>query len=92
MIVRVHNTHRDMARAAAGFGAGLIQDAVARQGRAVIVLSTGMSQAVFLEELTAVADVPWSKTAMFHLDDYIGLQMAELAISMKLFAEILLRI
>jgi glucosamine-6-phosphate deaminase len=73
MIVRVHNTHRDMARAAAEFGAGLIQDAVARQGRAVIVLSTGMSQAVFLEELTAVADVPWSKTAMFHLDDYIGL-------------------
>jgi glucosamine-6-phosphate deaminase len=73
MKVYVHNTHRNMARAAAEFGAGLIRDAVARRDRAVIILSTGMSQAVFLEELTAVTDVPWNKTTMFHLDDYIGL-------------------
>jgi glucosamine-6-phosphate deaminase len=73
MKVNIHNTHREMARAAAGFGAELIREAVARRGRAVYILSTGMSQAVFLEELTAVPDVPWSQTTMFHLDDYIGL-------------------
>ncbi len=73
MKINVYNTHRQMARAAAGFGAGLIRDAVASRGQAVFILSTGMSQAVFLEELTAVADVPWDKTVMFHLDDYIGL-------------------
>ncbi len=73
MKVNVHNTHRDMASAAAQLGAGLIRDAVGRRGKAVFILSTGMSQAVFLEELTAVADVPWDKTVMFHLDDYLGL-------------------
>ncbi len=73
MKINVYDTHREMARAAAGFGAGLIRDAVARRGRAAFILSTGMSQAVFLEELTALAGVPWDKTVMFHLDDYIGL-------------------
>lgn len=73
MKVIIHNTHREMARAAATFGAELIRRAVARRGRAAFILSTGMSQAVFLEELTAVPNVPWDKTTMFHLDDYLGL-------------------
>jgi glucosamine-6-phosphate deaminase len=73
MKVIANETHRQMARAAAVFGADLIRRAVERRGSAAFILSTGMSQVVFLEELTAVPGVPWSQTVMFHLDDYIGL-------------------
>ena len=73
MKVNAYATHTDMARAAAEFGADLISEAVARRGRAVYILSTGMSQAAFLDELTSIPDVPWNRTVMFHLDDYLGL-------------------
>lgn len=49
-----------------------INDAIARNGEARIVLSTGSSQFETLAELVHM-DVDWSRVTMFHLDEYLGL-------------------
>ncbi len=43
-----------------------------RRGRAAFIAATGMSQVGFLNALVATPGIAWEKTAMFHLDEYIG--------------------
>lgn len=62
-----------MAQAAARNAAQHIRDAITRQGRATFVAATGASQFQFLEALVAMPGIDWSRTRMFHLDEYIGL-------------------
>ena len=66
-------TKIEMAHASAAKAAELLRDAVARQGHAAFVAATGASQFEFLDALTSTPDLDWSKTTMFHLDEYIGL-------------------
>jgi glucosamine-6-phosphate deaminase len=47
--------------------------AISRAGKAVFIAATGTSQFDFLEALTREEGIDWSKTTMFHLDEYIGL-------------------
>ena len=49
----------------------LINEAIAKNGNARIVLSTGASQFDTLEALRQ-KDIDWTKVEMFHLDEYIG--------------------
>lgn len=63
---------------AADFSAGVIAKAVEERGAARIVLSTGQSQFEFLDYLVK-EDIPWDKVEMFHLDEYIGLDLADRA-------------
>jgi glucosamine-6-phosphate deaminase len=63
----------EMAQAAAQKAAALLQNAIARQGHAVFIAATGMSQFEFLEILTATPGIDWQKTTLFHLDEYIGI-------------------
>jgi glucosamine-6-phosphate deaminase len=62
-----------MAEAAAARAAGFLTDAIARKGHATFVAATGASQFEFLDALASAADIDWSRTTMFHLDEYIGL-------------------
>lgn len=57
---------------AAKASAKIIRDAIAEQGYARIILSTGASQFETLEHLVK-EDIDWSKVEMFHLDEYVGL-------------------
>jgi len=57
---------------AAAYCAGIINDAIIRNGKARIVLSTGASQFDTIQALTEM-DIDWQKVEMFHLDEYIGL-------------------
>jgi glucosamine-6-phosphate deaminase len=62
-----------MAHAAARKAAQHLRDAITRQGCATFVAATGASQFEFLEVLAATPGIDWSRTMMFHLDEYIGL-------------------
>ncbi|HEY63688.1 MAG TPA: glucosamine-6-phosphate deaminase [Caldilineae bacterium] len=73
MQIFVFPTKREMAKASAAKAAEALREAIARKGHATFVAATGASQFEFLEELTAIPDIDWSKTTMFHLDEYIGL-------------------
>ncbi|GBG10335.1 glucosamine-6-phosphate deaminase [Paenibacillus agaridevorans] len=57
---------------AARESARIINEAIAVNGTARIVLSTGASQFEFLEHVVKM-DIAWEKVEMFHLDEYIGL-------------------
>ena len=62
-----------MSRAAARHAARTLGAAVSAQGRARIVAATGASQFDFLDALTAMPDIDWTRVEMFHLDEYVGL-------------------
>lgn len=69
----VFPTKSEMAQAAAAKAAELLRAAIANKGHATFVAATGASQFEFLAALTAMPDIPWERTTMFHLDEYIGL-------------------
>ncbi len=72
MEVNVFESKAAMGAAAAAKGAQFITKALEEKGRARIILATGASQFEMLSELVK-ADLDWSKVAVFHLDEYIGL-------------------
>jgi glucosamine-6-phosphate deaminase len=61
-----------MGKLAAKHTAKLLNEAIAKQGYARILLSTGASQFPFFVEIIK-EDVDWSKVEMFHLDEYVGI-------------------
>jgi glucosamine-6-phosphate deaminase len=71
--VRIFDSKQDLGRAAAESAATAIREAIVRAGEARVIAATGASQFEFLDALTAVAGVDWSRVAMFHLDEYVGL-------------------
>ncbi|MBR7146465.1 MAG: 6-phosphogluconolactonase [Oscillospiraceae bacterium] len=66
--------------------ARLLNRAIAENGSARIILSTGASQFTTLEALIA-EDVDWSKVEMFHLDEYIGIDESHPASFVKYLKE-----
>ncbi len=50
-----------------------LQAAINTNGHASFIVATGASQFDFLNALTADSSIDWSKTTMFHLDEYIGI-------------------
>jgi len=79
MQISVFPNKIEMGQAAAARAAELLIDALARQGHATFVAATGVSQYEFLDALASTPGIDWSKTTMFHLDEYIGLPEAHAA-------------
>jgi glucosamine-6-phosphate deaminase len=73
MKIKVLKTKYDMGKAAAEEAARILVDAIKEKGEATFIVATGASQFEFLENLTSISSIDWSKTTMFHLDEYIGL-------------------
>ena len=73
MEIKVFRSKGDLAQAAAVQAASLIREAISRRGIARIIAATGASQFEFLDVLTRVPDIDWSRVEMFHLDEYVGL-------------------
>ena len=63
-----------------------LNKAIKENGRARLLVSTGMSQFETLEALRR-ADVDWAKVEMFHLDEYIGLDETHKASFIKYLKE-----
>jgi glucosamine-6-phosphate deaminase len=61
--------------AASEAAAAALTTAIASAGSARFVAATGASQFEFLAALTARRDIDWSQTEMFHLDEYVGLDI-----------------
>jgi glucosamine-6-phosphate deaminase len=91
MVIKIFDTRRAMAGAAAEHAAEAIAAAIATTGNARIVAATGTSQLEFLEELTARPGVDWSRVTLFHLDEYVGLPIDHPASFRKYLLERLIR-
>ena len=72
MIITISKNASELGAAAARFAGAKLREAIARNGEARLVLSTGQSQFETLEALLK-EDVDWKKIEIFHLDEYIGL-------------------
>ncbi len=71
--VSVLATPAAMAEQAAAAAATVLDQAVARNGVAHAMFATGNSQLAFVDALIALgAQVPWSQTVIFHMDEYVG--------------------
>jgi glucosamine-6-phosphate deaminase len=64
-----------LGEAAARQAAKVLSEAIAKNGKARLILSTGQSQFETLQALLASA-VDWSRVEMFHLDEYIDLPVS----------------
>jgi len=62
-----------MAKVAAAQAAAELRRVIDERGKARIVAATGAAQFEFLEALTSLPGIDWTRVEMFHLDEYIGL-------------------
>jgi len=73
MNINLFRTKEGMGMAAAQKAAEILKDAINKKGEAHFIAATGASQFEFLEQLIQLHSIDWSKTRMFHLDEYVGL-------------------
>ncbi len=73
MEIKIFPTRLETSQQAAAQAADLLRQAIRERGRAVFIAATGASQFDFLAALAAAPGIDWSKTTMFHLDEYVGL-------------------
>lgn len=87
MKVTVYENKEGMGAAAACNAADGIRIALASKGYANIILATGASQFEMLSVLATIPDIDWSCVNMFHLDEYIGLDITHPASFRKYLTE-----
>ena len=73
MQLRLTNEPSTMAREAADDVESALRQALAARGEATAVMATGISQLGMLEALVRAPGFDWSRVALFHLDEYVGL-------------------
>ena len=73
MLIKIYEDKNALAQAAAEHAATSLGVAMQNRGTARIIAATGVSQCEFLDHLTAMPGIDWSRVEMFHLDEYIGL-------------------
>ena len=76
----------ELGQEAARYSADIINDAIDKNGKARIILSTGASQFDTLKALIK-EDIDWEKVEMFHLDEYINLPVSHPASFRKYLKE-----
>lgn len=73
MEIGVYKTAKDCGEAAGRKAAEILKETIAKKGNVTFVAATGASQFDFLQTLIADKEIDWSKTTLFHLDEYIDL-------------------
>jgi glucosamine-6-phosphate deaminase len=73
MEIKTFNDKRTLGDIAAEHAAVSIRRAIEQRGQARIIAATGAAQFEFLETLTTLPNIDWSRVEMFHLDEYVGL-------------------
>jgi len=71
--IKIFEIKQEMGKAVAKQAARILRRTIKEKGEAVFVAATGASQFEFLEALITLPSIDWSKTTMFHLDEYIGI-------------------
>src|SRR5215813_5385360 len=72
MEIKTFNDKRTLGAKAAEQAAASIRRAIEQRGNARIIAATGAAQFEFLEALTSLPNIDWSRVEMFHLDEYVG--------------------
>ena len=72
-MVKIFNSKDELATAAASHAAESLGQLLNQRSTVRILVATGASQLKFLELLTEVRDLDWSRVELFHLDEYIGI-------------------
>jgi len=90
MNFRIFHDRRSIGKAAADQAAAAIRAAILDRGSARIVAATAASQKEFLEELTGAPGIDWRLVEVFHLDEYIGLNITHPGSFRKMLREQLL--
>jgi glucosamine-6-phosphate deaminase len=73
MKLHLEPDRRTMSAAAAEHAASSLRRVIQQSGQVRIVAATGASQLEFLQALTALKDVDWTRVELFHLDEYVGI-------------------
>ena len=73
MQIKRFEDKQQMAKVAAEEAASVLREAIQKNGKARIIAATGAAQFAFLEVLTRLPGIDWSRVEMFHLDEYIGI-------------------
>jgi glucosamine-6-phosphate deaminase len=71
--IEVFKTKAECGAAAADRGAEILKQAITANGRASFIVATGASQFDFMKALTQKDGIEWQHTALYHLDEYIGI-------------------
>ena len=71
--VKIFAAKKEMGKAVARKVVKMLEGAIKEKGEAVFSAATGTSQFEFLEALVSMPSINWSRTTMFHLDEYIGI-------------------
>lgn len=74
-MTRIFLTKDAMARAAAEHATESLRSLLAKQEQVRLLAATGASQIEFLDLLTGNRDLDWARIELFHLDEYVGLDM-----------------
>jgi glucosamine-6-phosphate deaminase len=87
MQLRIYPDKYTLGAAAAQHAADAIKAVIGQNGRCRLLAATGGSQFEFLDALTALPGIAWSKVEMYHLDEYVGLSASHPASFRKYLRE-----
>jgi glucosamine-6-phosphate deaminase len=87
MEINISDTKQEMGEVAAKNVANAIKKAITSKGYANVILATGASQFEMLEHLVLFGDIDWSCVTVFHLDEYIGIDISHPASFRKYLQE-----
>jgi glucosamine-6-phosphate deaminase len=73
VVIKRFNDKNEMAKVAADQARSILREAIQARGKARLIAATGAAQFEFLEALTNLPGIDWTRVEMFHLDEYIGL-------------------
>lgn len=87
MKINVYENKKQTSREAALKAASILNKIIRQKGIATFIMATGVSQLNFIKALIDEGKVNWSKTKMFHLDEYIGIPETHIASFRKYLKE-----
>ncbi len=73
MEIRICEDAGEVAVLAAKAGAQILRDAAETKSRLTLVVPTGASQILMIEQFVQEPGIPWSRIDVFHLDEYAGI-------------------
>jgi glucosamine-6-phosphate deaminase len=73
LLVQIYQSETEMARNAAEIVQKYLCNLLETQNTITLLLATGNSQLQFLDKLINLGGIDWSKSILFHLDEYLGI-------------------
>lgn len=70
--VKIYPTHPEMAKSAAEMAGEYLNQVIAKNGQARVILASAASQIQFLAEFIK-QPLDWNKITFFHMDEYLGI-------------------